>query len=396
MPISNKLKQIIVDASWIRKMFEEGARLKAERGAENIFDLSLGNPVLDPPEAFRQALRDLVEAPVKGQHRYMMNAGYDETREAVAQHLTRESGKTFDAGQVIMTVGAGGGLNVIFKTILDAGDEVIIIRPFFPEYNFYIDNHGGVAVPVDCQSDFGLDLAAIGAAIGEKTRAVVLNSPNNPAGNVYPAEQVAALGSLLTERSSAHGRTIYLVGDEPYRKITYDGVTVPWIFEHYAGSLQVTSHSKDLGLPGERIGYIAIGPEVEGRQQLFGGMVFANRTLGFVNAPAFMQRVVAGLQDVRVEMDGYTGKRDRLYEQLTACGYDVVKPQGAFYMFPKALEQDDVRFVRALQEHNVLVVPGTGFGMPGYFRISYAVDDWVVDGALAGFSQVAEEYKAQA
>jgi len=393
MPISQKLQRIIVKASWIRKMFEEGGRLKAEHGAENVFDLSLGNPVLEPPEAFKQAVAKLASDPVAGQHRYMMNAGYDQTRQAVADHLATQTGKSFDIGQLIMTVGAGGGLNVILKTILDPGDQVIIIRPFFPEYHFYIDNHGGEAVAVDCLDDFGLDLDAIGAAINEKTRAVILNSPNNPAGNIYPAEQVAALGALLAEQSQAHGRAIYLIGDEPYRKITYDAAQVPWIFDHYAASILVTSHSKDLGLPGERIGYIAIGPEVVGREKLFGGMVFSTRTLGFVNAPAFMQRVVASLQDVQVEMSGYLAKRDKLYEQLTASGYEVIKPQGAFYMFPKALESDDVAFVRKLQEELVLVVPGTGFGMPGYFRISYAVDDWVVDGALAGFAKVAKQYR---
>lgn len=397
MPISAKIASWMERASWIRKMFEEGARLKAELGAENVFDLSLGNPVIEPPAAFEEALRALVNDPPAGSHRYMPNAGYPETRGAIAAAIAGATGESFTGDQVVMTVGAGGGLNVVFKTLLDAGDEVIVIRPFFPEYTFYIDNHGGSIVPVDCRpEDFGLDEAALRAALSPKTRAVILNSPNNPAGNIYSADDVAMLGRLLAEHSAATGRTVYLVGDEPYRKIAYEGAEVPWIFHHYDASILVTSHSKDLALPGERIGYIAVGPKVAEWPRVIAGMTFTNRTLGFVNAPALMQRVVAQLQAVTVDLSGYQAKRDRLYAALTDAGYSVVKPGGAFYMFPRALESDDVAFVRALQQERVLVVPGSGFGMPGYFRISYAVTDAAVDGAIAGFQKVAEQYAARA
>ncbi len=395
MPISGKISTWMEQSSWIRRMFEEGNRLRAELGTDNVFDLSLGNPVVEPPPELAHALAELVRAPGAGHHRYMPNAGYRETRAAVARALSRASGHGFDPDQVVMTVGAGGGLNVVLKTILDPGDEVVLVRPYFPEYVFYVDNHGGTTVLADCRPrDFGLDLGAIRAALTPRTRALILNSPNNPAGNVYAAADVDALGELLRAHARATGRVIYLVGDEPYRKLVYDGARVPWIFGAYDQSVLVTSHSKDLALPGERIGYIAVGPRCVGIPTIVAGLTFATRTLGFVNAPALMQRLVAGLQDVTIDLEGYRQKRDALVQALVTHGYDVVPPAGAFYMFPRALGDDDVAFVRALVRHRVLAVPGSGFGMPGYFRLSYAVDDRTIDGAIRGLAAVADEYRA--
>jgi len=377
-------------ASWIRRMFEEGAALKARYGEERVFDLSLGNPVMEPPPQFHQELRRLLQDPPPGMHRYMPNAGYPETREAVAQALARETGLPLSAREVVMTVGAGGAINVALHAILDPGDEVILLSPYFPEYLFYVDNHGGVPRVVPTDAHFLPDLGAIEAALGPRTRAIIINSPNNPTGVVYPPSLLAQLGALLDEGSRRLGREVFLISDEPYRKLLYDGLAYPHPFHYYQRTIVATSFSKDLALPGERIGYLAVHPEYPGRGELVEGLVFCNRTLGFVNAPALMQRVVARLQGVTVDVSQYQRKRDLLYDSLTAMGYQVPRPQGAFYMFPRCPGGDDLRFVEELRRHRVLVVPGRGFGTPGYFRIAYCVEDRVIHGALEGMRRVME------
>ncbi len=381
-----------MEGSWIRKMFEEGAILKRRYGEENVFDLSIGNPVMEPPVEFNQELKKLVENPLPGMHRYMENAGYPETRAAVAAQLSLETGIKFSMNDIVMACGTGGALNVVLKTILNPGDEVIVFAPYFVEYDNYIDNHGGVIKILPTDEQFIPKLDALEAAIAAKTKAVIINSPNNPSGAVYDENLIHRLGELLRKKESQYETQIFLVSDEPYRKIIYDGLKYPPVFGHHLQSIVVTSHSKDLALPGERIGYIAVHPDCSQWEELMGGLIFCNRVLGYVNAPALMQHVVKSLQNVTVSVAEYQKKRDFLYSHLVEMGYSVMKPQGAFYLFPKSPLEDDVAFVKELQQWNVLTVPGRGFGLPGYFRVSYCVDDRTLEGSLDGFKKVAQKF----
>ncbi len=385
MAVSKKVKEAMEGGSWIRKMFEEGMALKQEHGEENVFDLSLGNPIIEPPAEFLQELRTLAGSPVPGMHRYMPNAGYTETRAAVAGQLTEETGLAFGAEHLVMTCGAGGALNVVMKTLLDPGDEVVIFAPYFVEYMFYADNHGGSCRVVPPNAEYLPDLEAFEASLNARTRMVLVNSPNNPTGRVYSAELLTELGGIIRDKEEEYGTEIFLVSDEPYRKILFDGAQYPHVFPHHVRTIVATSHSKDLGLPGERIGFVAVRPDYEGRAELVDGLTFCNRTLGFVNAPALMQRIVARLQSVTVDVGQYQAKRDYLYEALMDIGYSVVRPEGAFYMFPRSPTEDDVAFTEELRENLVLVVPGRGFGLSGHFRIAYCVDDRTLEGSLAGF-----------
>jgi len=391
MAISKKIEGFLSGASWIRKMFEEGERLRKIHGAEKVFDFTLGNPNVEPPEKFREELKKLALNPIPGMHRYMSNAGYPETRAAVAEVLAEESGLPLKADNILMTTGAGGALNVVLKTLLDEGEEVIVFKPFFVEYKFYIDNHSGKTVELPSGPDFQPDLSALADAIGPMTKAVLINSPNNPTGVVYGKEVLDNLGKILSQKESQLGKAIYLISDEPYAKIAYDGVKVPNIFQSYRDSIMVTSHSKDLALPGERIGYIAVHPEIDSGPLMMDGLIFANRTLGFVNAPALMQRIVTSLQKETVNIEEYREKRDILYNHLTSVGFEMVKPQGAFYLFPKSPLPDDVEFVRRAQEYNLLLVPGSGFGLAGYFRISYCVDRQLILNSLPAFTALAKD-----
>ena len=385
MAVSKKVKEAMEGGSWIRTMFEEGMALKQEHGEENVFDLSLGNPIIEPPAEFLQELRTLAGSPVPGMHRYMPNAGYTETRAAVAGQLTEETGLAFGAEHLVMTCGAGGALNVVMKTLLDPGDEVVIFAPYFVEYMFYADNHGGSCRVVPPNAEYLPDLEAFEASLNARTRMVLVNSPNNPTGRVYSAELLTELGGIIRDKEEEYGTEIFLVSDEPYRKILFDGAQYPHVFPHHVRTIVATSHSKDLGLPGERIGFVAVRPDYEGRAELVDGLTFCNRTLGFVNAPALMQRIVARLQSVTVDVGQYQAKRDYLYEALMDIGYSVVRPEGAFYMFPRSPTEDDVAFTEELRENLVLVVPGRGFGLSGHFRIAYCVDDRTLEGSLAGF-----------
>jgi aspartate aminotransferase len=322
----------------------------------------------------------------------MPNAGYPETRQAVADTLKAETGLFFTQQEVVMTCGAAAAANVTLRAILNPGEEVIILSPFFGEYVYYIDNHQGVPVIVPTDENFRLDLEAIEAAVTSRTRGIIINSPNNPSGVVYSREQLTALADLLDRKQRQLGAEIFIISDEPYRRIIYDGLVYPQVFPHYENTIVVNSHAKDLGLPGERIGYIAVSPHYPDRSELVDGMIFCNRTLGFVNAPALMQHVVRELQGVSVDVADYQRKRDYLYSQLTEMGYSLIKPQGAFYLFPKSPLEDDGAFVDVLQEWNVLVVPGKGFGTPGHFRISYCLEDRVLEGAMEGFARAAERF----
>ena len=392
MAISEKVSGFMEKSSWIRKMFEEGISLKKQFGEENVFDLSLGNPVIEPPDAVQAAMVQAAKDISPGLHRYMPNAGLQDVREAVAKTLSNECTVSISANDLVMVCGAAGGLNITLKTLLDNEDEVLIFAPYFVEYLFYADNHGGKAVAVKTHDDFTLDMDALKDALNEKTKAVIVNSPNNPTGVVYSREQLKQLAEILKVHSEETGKTVYLISDDPYQKITFDGVEAVNILELYENSIYITSHSKDIALPGERIGFVAVHPKSEDAASLMAGLIFSNRVLGFVNAPALIQRVIKNVQGVTVDVEQYKKKRDFLYGELTRIGYDIVKPQGAFYFFPKSPIDDEVEFARKLAEKKVLVVPGRGFGCPGYFRISYCLPDSVIEGSIAGFESTFNDF----
>ena len=371
-------------------MFEEGTSLKAKYGAEKVYDFSLGNPNIEPPEKFQKALKKTITDSTAGFHAYMPNTGYPDVRASVADYLRGEQKINICGDDIIMTCGAAGAINVILKAILDPADEVITPAPFFVEYNFYVTNHGGILKTVPSKKDFTLDIDAMGDTITSKTKAVILNSPNNPTGQVYSEKSLINLGELLKSAGEKYNRTIYIISDEPYRKIIYDDLKLPSIFNCYSESFIATSYSKDLSIPGERIGYIAVSPEASFKDNLLQGMALANRILGFVNAPALMQRVIGSIQGASVDISAYARKRDILCSGLESYGYEFIKPAGAFYLFPKT-PIDDVEFVRLLQKELILTVPGSGFGRPGHLRIAFCVGDDTIINSMAGFKKVMVE-----
>ena len=389
MAISTKIQGFMSQASWIRKMFEEGDILKKQYGADNVFDFSLGNPNVEPPSRLEELLHQAVDSVIPNKHGYMPNAGYPDTRKAVAEHLTEVHGISLSFNHVIMTCGAGGALNVILKVLLDPGDEVVIPAPFFVEYRFYVDNAGGITKTVKTQSDFSLDLKAIAEAVHEKTKVVLINSPNNPTGKVYDERSINALAALLREKKR-NGKDICLISDEPYSEIVYDGLSLPSILAAYDNSIVASSYSKSLSVPGERIGYLAVNPSVTDAESVIDGAILCNRILGFVNAPALMQRVIAKLQGAHVDVEEYRRKRDLLCDGLSSRGYRFHKPEGAFYLFARSPIEDDVAFVKELLKERIIAVPGSGFGGPGYFRIAYCVGDKTIINAMDGFRKVME------
>lgn len=381
--------------SWIRQIFTRGAELKLLYGPENVFDFSLGNPNFEPPLAVQRRLMSLVNETERGLHGYMNNAGFESVRTAVARNLNERQKTTipFNEKHVVITCGAGGALNVIFESILNPGDEVLVPAPYFVEYGFYVDRHRGKLVPVDTREDFQLDIEKIAAAITPKTKAILINSPNNPTGAVYPRETLESLRKLIDRKEAEYGHDILLISDEPYAKLVYDGVEVPPILSIFPHSILATSFSKDLSLAGERIGYLAINP-LNHDPDLFDAMVFNIRILGFINAPALMQRLVEQFlgQEV-VGLPQYLERRDLLYGALTGMGYNIVKPQGTFYLFPKSPIPDDVVFCLAAQEHRVLIVPGSGFGRQGYFRMSFSsIEPGQIQRSLPAFQALAQQF----
>jgi aspartate aminotransferase len=387
MGISKKMNEFAASSSWIRKMFEEGTKLKKQFGAENVFDFSLGNPDIAPPPQFDRVLQKIAADNRAGVHSYMPNGGYPFVREAVAGQISAEQAMPVGGDDILMTCGAAGALNVVLKAILNPQEEVIILAPFFVEYKFYIDNQGGRSVVVPTRDDFSLDLAAIEGAITDKTKAIIINSPNNPTGQIYPEKDLQSLGAMLSACQDKFGSTIFLLSDEPYRKIIFDDQQVPSIFQSYPNSIVVSSYSKDLSLPGERIGYIAVHPGITEKSALLAAMTLANRILGFVNAPALMQRVVSELQGVTVDTSIYARRRQTFCDILTNVGFAFTPPKGAFYIFPKTPIADDVQFVAHLQKYKILAVPGRGFGMPGYIRLAFCVDDDVIARSASAFKQ---------
>lgn len=391
MAIAKKIKSSISHSSMIRKMFEEGAVMKQKYGADKVFDFSLGNPNVEPPDAFKKELIRLASKQIALKHGYAPNAGFVETRQAIATQVNKTCGLNLSADHIIMSCGAAGALNVIFKSLLDPNDEVIVPMPYFVEYPFYIDNYGGVTKLVKTKKDFSLDIEAISGAISRKTKAVLINSPNNPTGKVYSSKNIQTLAALLKKRGKEFRKTIYLISDEPYNEIVYDKVNVPSVLKSYANSIVACSYSKTLSLPGERIGYIAINPAIDDGRDLISALILCTRILGFVHAPALMQRIVAKLQNAAVDVKVYQKKRDLLCNGLSKTGYTFVKPQGAFYLFVKSPIPDDMTFVKILLQKNVLVVPGSGFGAPGYFRIAYCVEDKTIINSMRGFAEAIRE-----
>jgi aspartate aminotransferase len=390
MTVANVIQQQLERASWIRKMFEEGMRLKAERGAQNIFDFTLGNPSEDPPPGVMAVFRRLAESNRPGSHGYMPNAGFAAAREAVAQRLRRDTGIEFTVDSILMTVGCAGAMNTALKAILDPGDEVIVPMPFFPDYQFYIGNHGGRMVPVETDEEFSLDIAAIESKITPRTRAIVLNSPNNPTGAIYSESVLRGLESVLQRAD----HTIVVLSDEPYKSIVFDGAKCPEMASIISNCLITTSWSKKWGLAGERIGYLAISPRTPEAEALSSACTFTNRILGYINAPAIWQMVTAEAPDESTDIAVYTDKRDLMCDGLAQCGYDVRKPQGAFYIFLKTPIPDDLAFVRRLQEEGVLAVPGSGFGRGGYIRLSLTVPRETIERSLPAFERALKKLRS--
>ena len=387
MTIAKKIKSSMANSSMIRKMFEEGAVMKKKYGADKVYDFSLGNPNVEPPDEFKKELKNIAGKHIPLKHGYAPNAGFVETRHAIAGKINKIYGLKLSADHVIMSCGAAGALNVIFKSLLDPKDEVIVLKPYFVEYPFYIDNYGGVVKFVRTKADFSMDIKAIGAAINKKTKAIIINSPNNPTGKVYSLNNIQALAALLKKKGKELNKTIYLISDEPYNEIVYDHVKVPSVLKAYDNSIVAYSYSKTLSLPGERMGYIAVSPKIYEANNLINALILCTRILGFVHAPALMQRIVVKLQNAAVDVKVYRKKRDLLCMGLAKAGYKFAKPQGAFYLFVNSPIPDDVKFVKTLLKKNILVVPGSGFGGPGYFRIAYCVDDATIINSMKGFAQ---------
>ena len=390
MPIAEKMVKMVEVSSMIKKMFEEGARLKAVHGSDNVFDFSLGNPDVPPPPEFKKVLRELVNSDSLN-HGYTPGPGHPHVRKAVADYLGSEHGVEFTPDLIVMTVGAAGALNDVFKALMNPGEEILVPSPYFVGYDQYAFLADVALKTVPTDADFHLNPAAIEAAITEKTRVMLINSPNNPTGAVYSAAELAALGDALKRAGSKFGKRIYLISDEPYRKIAYD-IEVPSVFKCYPHTIMISSYSKELSVAGERIGYLAVHPDAEDAQLVAGASAAIN-TMHCVNAPSMAQLAVAQLQGISVDVSIYRRRRDLLCRGLSEAGYEFNVPEGAFYLFPKSPISDDVKFVNLLKEELILAIPGIGFGAPGYFRLSYAVPDSTIERSLAGFKRALEKVR---
>ena len=392
--ISKRMRPLVENNSAIRVMFEEGKRLASLYGVENVFDFSLGNPNVPAPASVNQAIADVLrEEDSVTVHGYMSNAGFSDTRKAVADSLNRRFGTDFGEENIVMISGAAGGLNAVLKAVLDPGDEVATFAPYFMEYKNYVANYDACLVEVPSNSETFLpDLTALGNAITEKTRAVLINNPNNPTGVIYPEESIIRLAELLSAKEKVYGHAIYLISDEPYRELAYDGAKVPFVTRYYSDAIVVYSFSKSLSLPGERIGYVAVPDKAEDAKDLTQAIVIANRVLGHVNAPSLMQRMLVRCIDEETDLNAYDRNRKLLYEGLTECGFQCVKPEGAFYLFVKSPTTDEIQFCESAKKYNILFVPGGSFACPGYVRIAYCVSYDTIKNSLPAFRKLAEEY----
>ena len=391
--ISHKMQNLVKNSSVIRAMFEEGNRLAKLYGPENVFDFSIGNPSVTPPKQIRTAITDILneENPLTV-HGYMNNSGYEDVRQTIAEHINHQHGTAFSAQNIVMTCGAAGGLNVILKTLLNPEDEVIVFAPFFSEYTNYVQNFDGKLVIVNTDPETFLpDLTALKAAITSKTKAIILNTPNNPTGVVYPAELLSQMEQVLTEKEQELSTSIYVISDEPYREIVYDGVTVPFILHYFHNRFIGYSYSKSLSLPGERIGYIVVNNNMDDFSDILSALNVATRILGFVNAPSLFQKVIAKTLDASVDVNIYQENRDILYQHLTKLGFECIKPQGAFYLFPKVPDGNDKAFCELAKKYNILLVPGSSFAGKGHFRLSYCVSKEQILRSLPAFEKLAKE-----
>ena len=392
--ISEKMKPYVKNNSAIRMMFEEGNRLRAKYGADKVFDFSLGNPSVPAPDSVREAIIELVNTTDPTVlHGYMSNAGFEDVRQTIAESLNRRFDTKFSAKNLIMTVGAASGLNVILKTILNPGEEVIVFAPYFLEYGAYVRNYDGILVEISPDTTtFQPNLAEFEQKITPKTRAVIVNTPHNPTGVVYSEETIKKLSAILEAKQKEFGTVIYLISDEPYRELAYDGVEVPYLTKYYNKTVVGYSYSKSLSLPGERIGYLVIPDEADGSEELISAATIANRTLGCVNAPSLIQKVVAKCVDAKTDLAAYDKNRQTLYDGLKECGFECIKPQGAFYLFVKSPVEDEKAFCEAGKKYNILMVPGSSFACPGYVRLAYCVSYDTIVNSLPEFKKLAAEY----
>lgn len=391
--IAERMVGLVNNNSVIREMFEEGKRLAGIYGAENVFDFSLGNPSVPAPEELNQAVKDILdEEPSIFVHGYMSNAGYEDVRATIADSLNRRFGTAFNQSNIIMTVGAAGGMNVIFKTILNPGDEVLTFSPYFVEYNSYVSNYDGKLVAIDPDTEtFQANIEDLERKITPKTKALIINNPNNPTGVVYSEETIKKVAAILDAKQKEYGTEIFIVSDEPYRELAYDGVEVPYITKYYNNTIVGYSFSKSLSLPGERIGYLVIPDEVDDAEQMKTAAAIATRVLGYVNAPSLMQRAVARCIDAKCDVDSYNRNREALYNGLVKLGFECIKPQGAFYLFVKSPVPDEKEFCNVAKKHNVLLVPGSSFKCAGYVRIAYCVSYDTIINSLPRFAEIAQE-----
>ena len=392
--IAEKMKPYVKNNSAIRMMFEEGNRLRAIYGADKVYDFSLGNPSVPAPECVKEAIIDLVnEVEPTVLHGYMSNAGFEDVRQTIAESLNRRFGTKFTAKNLIMTVGAASGLNVIFKTILNPEEEVIVFAPYFLEYGAYVRNFDGKLVEISPDTTtFQPNLEEFEQKITAKTRAVIVNTPHNPTGVVYSEETIKKLAAILEKKQKEFGSVIYLISDEPYRELAYDGVEVPYLTKYYKNTVVGYSYSKSLSLPGERIGYLVIPSEMDESANVFQAATIANRVLGCVNAPSLMQRVIKRCVDANVNLEAYDRNRNLLYNGLKECGFSCIKPEGAFYLFVKSPVENEKEFCEVCKQYNVLVVPGSSFACPGYVRIAYCVSYGQIERSLPAFRKIAEHY----
>lgn len=393
--ISEKMKKLLKGNSVIREMFEEGKRLKNIYGEENVFDFSLGNPNLPPPEEVKKAIIELVEKEEPTfLHGYMSNAGFEDVREKIANSINNKFGTKFNFENIIMTVGAASGLNIVFKAILNPEDEVIVFAPYFSEYNNYIENYNGIVKVISPNlNNFEPNLNELKEKISNKTKAVLINTPNNPTGVVYSESTIKEISKILKEKEQEFGKQIFLISDEPYRELVYDNKEVPYITKYYKDTIVVYSYSKSLSLPGERIGYVVVPNEIDDSKELVEAITIANRIIGCVNAPSLMQRVIPYCLNAKVDTDAYKKNRDLLYSIIRENKFECVKPEGAFYLFVKTPIEDDKEFCSIAKKYNILVVPGSSFACPGYVRIAYCTSYDMIERSRKAFEKLAKEFE---
>lgn len=387
--ISNKMAQLVKNNSTIREMFEEGKKLAEKYGKENIYDFSLGNPSIEPPSAINEAIMESVKE--KDVHEYMNNSGFDEVKKAIAQSLNKRFATHFCSKNIIMCSGAAGGLNVVLKSILNEEEEVIVFIPYFMEYRNYIHNYQGKVIEVACEKNFEPNMLDLENKITSKTKAIIINNPNNPSGIVYNENVIKKITNILKKKEKEYNQAIYLIADEPYREIVYDNNKVPYLTKYYNDTIVVYSYSKSLSIPGERIGYIVVPEKTDDFKNLIQAMSVATRILGFVNAPSLMQKVVLKCVDTVVNISEYEKNRDILYNGLKECGYECIKPQGAFYLFLKSPIKDEKEFCKLAKKYNILMVPGSSFAYPGYVRLAFCTDTQMIRKAILKFKELFEE-----